>query len=55
MVGEEEKFSETQGPEDWQNRSQPGQRPSLVIGPITARKPVNHAGGGLPGKGIGQL
>jgi hypothetical protein len=36
MVGGEI-FSETQGPENLQNRSQPRQGPSLVIGGITAR------------------
>src|SRR6267143_2356459 len=34
-------FSEPQGPENLQNRSQPGQRPSLVIGWITRRQPVS--------------
>ncbi len=40
MVGGEI-FSEPQGPENLQNRSQPGQRPSLVIGWITRRQPVS--------------
>lgn len=43
MVGEEKFFSETQGPENLQNRSQPRQRPSFVIGRIAARQPVSHA------------
>src|SRR5213078_4647916 len=43
MVGGEI-FSEPQGPENLQNRSQPGQRPSLVIGGIATRQPVSHAG-----------
>ena len=51
----EEIFLKTQGPEDWQNRSQPGQRPSLVIGLITAPQPVSNVGDGLPGEGKGQL
>src|SRR5213592_2770638 len=38
MVGKG-KFSDTQGQEDLQNRTQPRQRPSLVIGRITARPP----------------
>jgi hypothetical protein len=42
MVGKG-KFSDTQGPEDLQNRTQPRQRPSLVIGRITARQPLSHA------------
>jgi hypothetical protein len=50
MVGGEI-FSEPQGPENLQNRSQPGQRPSLVIGGIAARQPVRHAGERLVEKG----
>src|SRR5260370_23427519 len=49
MVGGEI-FSEPQGPENLQNRSQPGQRPSLVIGGVAPRPPVSHAGGRLGGK-----
>ena len=37
-------FSEPQGPENLQNRSQPGQRPNLVNGGIATRQPVSHAG-----------
>ena len=43
MVGEEKFFSETQRPENLQNRSQPRQRPSFVIGRIAACQPVSHA------------
>jgi hypothetical protein len=43
MVGGEI-FSEPQGPENLQNRSQPGQRPSLVIDGIATRQPVSYAG-----------
>ena len=50
MVGGEI-FSEPQGPENLQNRSQPGQRPSLVIGRIATRQPVSHAGERLVEKG----
>jgi hypothetical protein len=50
MVGGEI-FSEPQGPENLQNRSQPGQRPSLVIGGIATRQPVSHAGERLVEKG----
>ena len=49
MVGEEN-FLATQGPEDLQNRSQPGQRPSLGIGLITAPQPMSHAGECLAGE-----
>jgi hypothetical protein len=44
-------FSEPQRPENLQNRSQPGQRPSLVIGGIATRQPVSHAGERLVEKG----
>src|SRR5258708_18883159 len=54
MVGGEI-FSEPQGPENLQNRSQPGQRPSLVIGGIATRQPVSHAGERLVEKGKGRL
>jgi len=54
MVGGEI-FSESQGPENLQNRSQPGQRPSLVIGWITRRQPVSHAGERLLEKGKSRL
>jgi hypothetical protein len=54
MVGGEI-FSEPQGPENLQNRSQPRQRPSLVIGGIAARQPVSHAGERLAEKGKGRL
>jgi hypothetical protein len=50
MVGGEI-FSEPQGPENLQSRSQPGQRPSLVIGGIATRQPVSHAGERLVEKG----
>jgi len=50
MVGSEN-FSETQGPKNLQNRNQPRQRPSLVIGRITKRQPVSHAGERLVEKG----
>ena len=48
-------FSETQGPEDWQDRSQPRQRPCFGIGLLTARQPVSYAGQRLAGKRKGQL
>src|SRR5260370_11511853 len=54
MVGSEN-FSETQGPKNLQNRNQPRQRPSLVIGRITTRQPVSHAGERLVEKGKGRL
>ena len=54
MVGGE-MFSETQGPENLQNRSQPRQRLSLRIGRITARQPVSHAGERLAKKRNGWL
>jgi hypothetical protein len=54
MVGGEI-FSEPQGPENLQNRSQPGQRPSLVIGGIATRQPVSHAGERLVEKGKSRL
>jgi len=50
MVGGEI-FSEPQGPENLQNRSQPGQRPSLVIGGIAARQPVSTCGRAFGGEG----
>jgi len=50
MVGGEI-FSEPQGPENLQNRSQPRQRPSLVIGGIATRQQVSHAGERLVEKG----
>ena len=43
MVGGEI-FSEPQGPENLQSRNQPRQRSSLVIGRITKRQPLSHAG-----------
>src|SRR6266481_1842841 len=54
MVGKG-KFSDTQGPEDLQNRTQPRQRPSFVIGLITARQPWSHASERLAEKGKGRL
>jgi hypothetical protein len=54
MVGGEI-FSEPQGPEDLQNRSQPRQRLSLVIGRITKRQPVMDARECLPEKGKSRL
>src|SRR6266403_3251108 len=54
MVGKG-KFSDTQGPEDLQNRTQPRQRPSLVIGRITARPPWSYASERLAEKGKGRL
>ena len=54
MVGKG-KFSDTQGPEDLQNRTQPRQRPSLVIGGIAARPPLSHASERLAEKGKGRL
>ena len=47
----EEIFSETQGPEDLQHRSQPRQRPSFAIGLIAARQPVSDAGERLAEEG----
>ena len=55
MVGEEKFFSETQGPENLQNRSHPGHRPSFVIGWITRRQPVSHASERFTEKGKGRL
>jgi len=49
MVGGEI-FSEPQGPENLQNRSQPTQRPSLVIGWITRCQPVSDTRECLPEK-----
>jgi hypothetical protein len=46
-----ENFSEPQGPENLQNRSQPRQRPRFAIGPIAVRQPVSHAGERLAEKG----
>src|SRR5260370_21853431 len=54
MVGGEI-FSEPQGPENLQNRSQPGQRPSLVIGGIATPQPASHGGGRFGEKGKGRL
>src|SRR6266568_655416 len=54
MVGKG-KFSDTQRPEDLQNRTQPRRRPSLVIGRITARPPLSHASECLAEKGKGRL
>src|SRR6266853_6183516 len=54
MVGKG-KFSDTQGPEDLQNRTQPRQRPSFVIGLITARQPWSHASERWAEKGKGRL
>jgi hypothetical protein len=48
-------FSEPQGPENLQNRSQPGQRPNLVNGGIATRQPVSHAGERLAEKGKSRL
>ena len=55
MVGEEKFFSETQGPENLQNRSHPGQRSRLVISRIAARQPVSHASERLVEKRKGRL
>jgi hypothetical protein len=54
MVGGEI-FSDTQGPENLQNRSQPTPRLSLRIGRITARQPLSHAGERLAEKGKSRL
>ena len=54
MVGEEI-FSETQGPENLENRSQPGQRPSSRIGRVTRHQPVSNAGERLAEKGKSRL
>ena len=43
MVGEEI-FSEPQGPENRQNRSQPRQRPSSRIRRVTRHQPMSHVG-----------
>ena len=48
-------FSEPQGPENLQNRSQRTQRPSLVIGWITRRQPVSDTRECLPEKGKSRL
>jgi hypothetical protein len=54
MVGGEI-FSATQGPENLQNRSQPRQRSSLVIGLIAASQPVSHTSERLAEKRKGRL
>jgi hypothetical protein len=54
MVGEEI-FSEPQGPEELQNRGQPRQRPSLMMGRIAIRQPVSDAGECLTEKGKSRL
>ena len=54
MVGGEI-FSETQGPENLQNRSQPRQRRSFVSGRVAARQPMNEAGERLTEKGKSRL
>ena len=54
MVGGEI-FSAAQGPEDLQNRSQPRQRPSLLIGRIAGRQPVSDADERLVEKGKSRL
>jgi hypothetical protein len=54
MVGGEI-FSETQGPENLQNRSQPTQRPSSVISWITRRQPVSDTRECLQEKGKSRL
>ena len=54
MVGGEI-FSATQGPENLQNRSQPRQRPSFVIGLIAASQPVSHTSERLAEKRKGRL
>lgn len=54
MVGGEI-FSETQGPENMQNRSQPRQRLSLVIGRINRCQPGSDAGERLTEKGKSRL
>jgi len=43
-------FSETQGPEDLQNRSYPGPWPRFLRDLITARQPVSEASAGLAEK-----
>ena len=55
MVGERKFFSERQGCEDLQNRSEPRPKPSLVIGLMAGCQPVTHAGKRLAPKGSGQL
>ena len=46
-------MSETPRPEDRQDRSQPRQRPSFMIGLISRRQPASHAGKRLAGEGKG--
>jgi hypothetical protein len=53
--GERKSFSETQGPEGLQNRSQPRRKPSKVIVLTTAHQPVSQAGNRLAQKGRGRL
>jgi hypothetical protein len=48
-------FSEPQGPENLQNRSQPRPRLSLRIGRITGCQPLSHAGERLAEKGKSRL
>jgi hypothetical protein len=50
-----ELFSETQGPENLQNRSQPRQSPSFAIGRVAVRQPVRDAGERLTEKRKGRL
>jgi hypothetical protein len=55
MVGGRKFFSETQGPDNLQNRSQPRQKPSFVIGLIAARLPMSDASKRLAQKAKGRL
>ncbi len=55
MVGVTKNFSETQGPEDLQNRSQPAQRLSGGIGLTGPRQPRNDVAKGLAHKGSRRL
>lgn len=53
MVGEREMISETEGPEDLQNRSQPRQR--FLVRLIVACQPLSGAGECLTQEGAGRL
>jgi len=55
MVGGRKFFSESQRPEDGQNRSQPRQKASRLITLIDAPQPVSYAGERLAGKGKDRL
>ena len=55
MVGGRKIFSEPEGPEDLQNRSQPRQGPGVGISLAAPRQPMSEAGERLAQKGTGGL